>query len=201
MQTIQYDLYIEKSQDFAKPILIHLRELVHQACPQVDEKIKWSFPCFEYKKTILCHMASFKQHCSFGFWLGSVMDDPDGILNSSTEAAMGQLGRLTSLNDLPSDEILIRYIHQAMLLVDSGVKLTKKDPAEKKELVISDEFNIALDNNDKARATFENFSYSNKKEYVEWINDAKTEATRDKRLETTIDWLSEGKVKNWKYLR
>lgn len=201
MRNNQYDLYIEKSQDFAKPILNHLRELVHNACPQVEEKIKWSFPCFEYKKAILCHMASFKQHCSFGFWLGSVMDDPDGILNSSGESAMGQLGRITSLKDLPSDDIMIRYIHQAMHLIDSGVKLSKKDPAEKKELVISEEFNNALDANDKARATFENFSYSNKKEYVEWINDAKTEATRVKRLETAIEWLSEGKIKNWKYVK
>jgi len=197
-----YDKYIEKSQQFAQPILNHIRELVHQGCPEVVEKIKWSFPCFEYKKAILCHMASFKQHCSFGFWLGSVMDDPDNILNSSNESAMGQLGRIQSLSDLPSDEIMIRYIHQAMSLIDAGVKLSKKEPANgSKEIEIPDEMLKALKKNDKAMATFDSFSNSNKKEYVEWVKEAKTQATKDKRLETTIEWLSEGKVKNWKYIK
>lgn len=201
MKNPQYDLYIEKSQEFAKPILNHVRELVHKACPEVDEKMKWSFPNFEYKKNILCSMASFKQHCSFGFWLGSLMEDPDGILNPVGETAMGQLGRISSLKDLPSDEIMIRYIHHAMDLIDQGVKQKKKEPLSSSEIVIPDILKNALKNNDKANATFEKFSPSNKKEYIEWINDAKTDSTKAKRLETTLEWLEEGKVRNWKYIK
>lgn len=202
MYNEQYDLYIEKSQGFAQPILRHLRDLVHKACPEVEEKMKWSFPNFEYKKSILCSMASFKQHCAFGFWLGAIMEDPDKILNSSGESAMGQLGRITKLSDLPSDEILIRYLHQAMDLIDKGVKMTKKDTSQKEyNLEIPTALKLALEQNDKAMATFENFSNSNKKEYIVWINEAKTEATKQKRLETTIEWLKEGKIKNWKYVK
>lgn len=202
MYNEQYDLYIEKSQGFAQPILRHLRDLVHKACPEVEEKMKWSFPNFEYKKSILCSMASFKQHCAFGFWLGAIMEDPDKILNSSGESAMGQLGRITKLSDLPSDEILIRYLHQAMDLIDKGVKMPKKDTSQKEyNLEIPTALKLALEQNDKAMATFENFSNSNKKEYIVWINEAKTEATKQKRLETTIEWLKEGKIKNWKYVK
>lgn len=202
MYNEQYDLYIEKSQGFAQPILRHLRDLVHKAYPEVEEKMKWSFPNFEYKKSILCSMASFKQHCAFGFWLGAIMEDPDKILNSSGESAMGQLGRITKLSDLPSDEILIRYLHQAMDLIDKGVKMPKKDTSQKEyNLEIPTALKLALEQNDKAMATFENFSNSNKKEYIVWINEAKTEATKQKRLETTIEWLEEGKIKNWKYVK
>lgn len=202
MKNEQIDLYIEKSADFAQPILSHLRTLIHRACPEVEEKIKWNFPTFEYKKSILCSMASFKQHCTFGFWLGTKMDDPEGILNQIGESAMGQFGRIRSFEDLPSDEILIHYILHAMELTDSGVKLTKKDIVpERKELIIPVEFEKALSKNDKAKATFETFSYSNKKEYIMWIAEAKTETTRLKRIETSIEWLSEGKVRNWKYIK
>lgn len=196
------DTYIDKSQEFAQPILTHLRALVHKACPEVEEKIKWSFPNFDYKNSILCSMASFKEHCAFGFWLGGIMEDPDGILSKGGETAMGQLGKIRSLNDLPSDEIMIRYIHQAMDLIDKGVKIPKKPTAEKKkELKIPEILQDALNKNDKARLTFDQFSYSNKKEYAEWIIEAKTETTKLKRLETTLEWLEEGKVRNWKYLK
>jgi uncharacterized protein YdeI (YjbR/CyaY-like superfamily) len=201
MKNIQYDNYIEKSQEFAQPILSHLRELIHKACPSVEEKIKWGFPNFEYKKTILCSMASFKNHCAFGFWLGSLMVDPEHILNQKSESAMGQLGRITSLKDLPSDEVLIQYIFQAMDLIDKGVKLNKKETTEKKELEVPAILQQALSENDKAKATFDNFSNSNKKEYINWINDAKTEVTMKRRLEDAIEWMSEGKVRNWKYLK
>lgn len=202
MKNPQIDLYIEKSAEFAQPILSHLRTLIHKACPDVEEKIKWNFPAFEYKKTILCSMASFKQHCAFGFWLGTKMDDPEGILNQIGESAMGQFGRIRSFEDLPSDDILIRYILHAMELTDSGVRLTKKDiTGEKKDLILPVEFEEALSMNDKAKATFDTFSYSNKKEYIMWISEAKTETTRLKRIETSIEWLSEGKVRNWKYIK
>jgi uncharacterized protein YdeI (YjbR/CyaY-like superfamily) len=196
----QFDNYIERSAEFAQPILNHLRELVHEACPLVDENMKWSFPNFEYKGSILCHMASFKQHCTFGFWLGGVMDDPDNILIKVGETAMGQFGRIKGLEDLPRDEIIIRYIHEAMRLSDEGVKPPKSEITKTKvDLTIPKELEEALNTNDKARATFDHFSPSKRKEYMEWINDAKTEETKEKRLATTIEWLEEGKSKNWKY--
>lgn len=197
-----FDQYIEKSQEFAKPILIQIRKLVHEACPQVEEKMKWSFPNFDYKGSILCSMASFKQHCAFGFWLATVMDDPDGILTNEGESAMGQLGRITSLKDLPSDAILKKYIVEAMRLIDAGVKLQKKPVAnDSKDLQVPEILENALKSNDKARATFELFSNSKRKDYIVWINEAKTEETREKRLATTLEWLEEGKSRNWKYER
>lgn len=198
----QFDSYIERSADFAQPILNHLRKLVHEACPMVEEKMKWSFPNFEYKGSILCSMAAFKQHCTFGFWLGGVMDDPEQVLTQIGETAMGQFGRIKSLEDLPNDEIIIRYIHEAMRLTDEGVKPPKSEIAkEKVDLVIPTELKEALKGNDKARATFEYFSPSKRKEYIEWVNEAKTSATKEKRLATTIEWLEEGRSKNWKYER
>lgn len=202
MMDQKVDLYIEKSQDFAKPILNHLRELIHKSCPEIQEKIKWNFPCFDYKNSILCSMASFKQHCAFGFWLSEKMDDPEGIFIQKEETAMGQLGRIKTLEDLPSDEILIRYIYHAMDLIDTGVKLSKKDISkEQKVLTVPFQLEQAFRSNDKARSTFEKFSFSNQKEYVTWITDAKTDSTRDKRIQTAIQWLEEGKVKNWKYIK
>lgn len=198
----QFDTYIERSAQFAQPILTHLRKLVHQACPEVEEKMKWSFPNFDYKGSILCSMAAFKQHCTFGFWLGGIMDDPDQILNKVGETAMGQLGKITSLSDLPKDEILIRYILEAKRLADEGVKLPKKAVSKTSaDLDIPKELQDALNKSDKARATFDQFSNSNKKEYTMWILDAKTVSTRDKRIATAIEWMEEGKSKNWKYER
>jgi len=124
----KFNQYILNSKDFAQPILIYLQSVVHKACPEVDEQIKWSFPNFVYKGKILCYMASFKEHCAFGFWLGPIMQDPDQIfINSNDEnSAMGQFGKLKSLNDLPSEKILIKYIKQAMRLIDEGVSLPRK---------------------------------------------------------------------------
>jgi uncharacterized protein YdeI (YjbR/CyaY-like superfamily) len=194
------DAYIARSADFAKPILEHLREVIHSACPDVQEKIKWGFPHFDYKDAMLCSMASFKQHCAFGFWKASLMKDKTLMLNAASETSMGHLGRITSLNDLPSNKKLISYVKEAMKLNDDGVKIEKKKPATKTELKIPKVLTDALRKNKKASVTFENFSYSNKKEYVDWITGAKTAETRNKRLETTVDWLEEGKIRNWKYV-
>lgn len=188
------DAYIEKSQDFAKPVLIHLRKLVHETCPDVTETLKWSMPSFEYKG-ILCGFASFKQHCTFGFWKQSLMESDEF---SETKTAMGSFGKLTSLKDLPKDAVMKKLIKQAMKLNDDGVKVVKPKH-EKKELVVPDVLLEALARNDNAAETFDNFPPGCKREYVEWITDAKTDATRDKRLATTIEWLSEGKRRNWKY--
>lgn len=193
------DAYIANSADFAKPILTHLRELVHTACPEIEESWKWSFPNFDYKG-IVCSMASFKQHCSFGFWKASLMSDPHKILTQSAEA-MGQMGQIKSLADLPPDEVLISYIREAVELNEKGIKASKPQTNGKKELQIPDYLTSALEGNETASETFENFSYSNKKEYVEWLLEAKTEETRNKRLATAIEWMGEGKSRHWKYAR
>jgi uncharacterized protein YdeI (YjbR/CyaY-like superfamily) len=195
----QFDSYIERSAEFAQPILHYLRDIVHEACPLCEEKIKWGFPNFEYKKSILCSMAAFKQHCTFGFWLGNLMEDPDNILNPIGDTAMGQLGKIKSLKDLPPRVVLVAYIRNAMFLIDQGVKMKKKENRHESDTEVPTDLLEALKGDEKARATFEYFSPSNKKEYINWIIDAKTEKTRLSRLETTIEWLREGKVKNWKY--
>jgi uncharacterized protein YdeI (YjbR/CyaY-like superfamily) len=191
------DGYIARSADFARPILAHLREVVHAACPDVEETMKWSFPHFQYKG-MLCSMAAFKEHCAFGFWKSSLVL---GEGNDSDEA-MGQFGRITKLGDLPSKKVLTGYIKKAMGLNEAGVKspTRSKPKATKAELVVPDDLAAALEKDAAAHATFEKFSPSNKREYVEWITEAKTQATRTRRLETAIEWMAEGKPRNWKYL-
>lgn len=187
------DEYIERSAEFARPILRHLRELVRKACPDVEEKIKWGAPHFDHKGS-LAGMASFKQHCAFGFWKHKLLDQEK--LNRD---AMGSFGRITSLKDLPSDKEMLRLINQAIELNEKNVKVPKKMPAEKTELKVPAELTKALGKNKAAKTNFENFSYSKRKDYIDWIVDAKTDATRDKRIATTIEWVAEGKGRNWKY--
>lgn len=195
------DHYISKSADFAKPILIHFRELVHKACPDVKETIKWGFPHFDYMG-IICSMAAFKKHCAIGFWKASLMKDSLLIKNAESEAAMGHYGKITSLKDLPSNKKIISHIKEAMMLNEKGIKLpAKKSAASKKEIVVPDYFLKALEKNRKAFTTFQNFSPSHKREYVDWITEAKTLETRSKRIETAINWLAEGKPRNWKYMK
>lgn len=188
------DAYIEKAGDFAKPVLMHVRSLLHETCPDVKETLKWSMPSFEYKG-ILCGFASFKEHCTFGFWKQSLMETDEF---SKTRMAMGSFGRLTSLKDLPSDAVMKNLIKQAMKLNDAGVKVVKPKH-EKKELMVPDVLLEALAKNEKAAETFDNFPPSCKRDYAEWIAAAKSDATREKRLATTIEWLAEGKRRNWKY--
>lgn len=190
------DAYIAESADFARPILSHIREVVHAACPDVEETMKWSFPHFDYKG-ILCSMAAFKEHCAFGFWKGSlVVEGNDG------EKAMGQFGRITKLADLPSKKVLTGYIWKAMTLNDEGVKspTRSKPKAPPKELIMPDDLASALSANKAARATFDKFPPSHRREYVDWIIGAKTQTTRTRRLETAVEWMAEGKPRNWKYM-
>jgi uncharacterized protein YdeI (YjbR/CyaY-like superfamily) len=197
------DDYIGKSAEFARPILEHLRHLVHQANPDVKETIKWGFASFDYKGP-LCSMASFKQHCVFGFWKSKLLHDPEGYLSERSNQggeAMGNLGRITSLSDLPPDEILINFIKEASHLNKDGVKLPQPPKKDKGELVIPDALVNGLKKNVAAQATFDKFSTTNKREYVDWINEAKTEETKARRLETAIEWMAEGKTRNWKYVR
>lgn len=195
------DAYIAKSADFARPVLDHLRELVHKASPEIEEDLKWGMPYFS-RHGIVCSMASFKEHCVFGFKNSSRMSDPAGILKKTEKDAMGQFGRIKSLSDLPSDQILLDYIREAVRInteIKTGSR--KAQPAAPKQLEIPEYFTAAIAKNKKAKETFDAFSYANKKEYVEWITGAKREETRDKRLETAIEWMAEGKVRNWKYIK
>ena len=193
------DAYIAKSADFAKPILEYLRDVIHEACPAVEEDMKWSFPHFMYKG-ILCSMASFKEHCAFSFWDRMMRESADK--DGKSKQAMGQFGRITSLSDLPRKNVLAGQVKEAVRLRDAGVKPPPRvRTTKKKALTIPDYFQAALKKSKKALATFEAFSDSNKREYVEWITEAKTEGTRNKRLEQAIEWMSEGKVRNWKYIK
>lgn len=186
------DEYIANSKEFAQPILKKLRALVHQAHPDIEETIKWGMPIFEYKG-ILFNMASFKQHCAFGFWKQKLIKGLDG-----SEDGMGSLGKLKSLDDLPSDEILLMLMKEAILLNEKGIQLPKVAP-QKKELEVPQELTDALEKQPKAKDVFENFSSSHRKEYIMWIVEAKQEATKQKRIAQTIEWLNEGKKRNWKY--
>lgn len=198
---LRVDTYIEKAQPFAQPILKHLRKLVHKACPEVEETIKWGMPSFECKGP-LCGIASFKQHAILGFWKTALLKDPKGYLQEHKAKggdAMGNLGRITSLKNLPPDEVIIDFVRQAKKLNDDGTKLPPKPKKEQVEMPVPEYFATALKKNKKAQATFSTFSSSQRKEYVEWVTEAKTEATREKRLATSIEWMAEGKRRNWKY--
>ena len=195
------DQYIENSAAFAQPILNHLREAIHNACPDVQETIKWSFPNFMYKNSILCGIAAFKAHCVLGFWLASEMNDPHGILQEGANRnAMGNLGKITSMDQLPDYRILKEYIEQCMDLIDRGVKV-KKPKSKPEALSVPEDFIAALNKSAEALAHFNAFSPSHRREYIVWISDAKREETRVKRINTAIEWLAEGKSQNWKYER
>lgn len=193
------DAYIEKSADFAKPILNHLRELVHRASPEIIETMKWSAPFFEYRG-VLCFMMAFKQHAGFGFWKAGNLPDPHGIIQDEGNA--GSIGKLTTLVDLPDDDILIWYIRQAMELKQMPAAKVPVKKAAPKAVVTADipDYLVQLfHKNPEAKAYFEKFSPSQKKEYITWFEEAKTETTRDKRLAEGIAWISEGKTRHWKY--
>lgn len=195
------DEYIATSEAFAQPILTHIRKLVHLACPEVEEAWKWSFPHFDYKG-MMFSMAAFKQHCSVGFWKASLLSDPHKIINANGKTAMGHLGQIKSLSDLPTDDILISYIKEAMQLNEAGSKLAPKQKVSEATMPETPDYlQEALTKNVAAATTFQNFSPSNRKEYILWLTEAKTEDTRNKRLQTTLEWLSEGKIRNWKYLK
>lgn len=193
------DTYINKSATFAQPILRHIRRLVHKACPEVEETLKWGFPHFDYKG-VMISMAAFKGHCTLNFWKARLIP---GIQPFSEEdSAMGQFGRITTISDLPDDETLLGYMREAKRLNDENIKL----PLKPKDMAVK-ELNVpacleeALADNPLAADTWDKFSFSHRKEYVNWINDAKTDATRDSRLASAIEWLAEGKPQNWRYAK
>jgi uncharacterized protein YdeI (YjbR/CyaY-like superfamily) len=192
------DAYIAKSADFAKPVLEYIRDIIHEAAPMIDETIKWGFPFFDYKGPV-CQMAAFKQHLAFGFWKASLLNDPAKVIKQG-DASAGSLGRITSIADLPSKEILINLIQQAIAINEKGEKVAKKPvPAERAKLETPQYFVDLLAKDPKAISEFNRFSPSQKREYAEWITEAKTDATREKRMETALEWIAEGKTRNWKY--
>jgi len=198
------DTYVARAQPFAQPIMEHLRQLVHKACPEVEETIKWSRPFFAYRSAILCNMSAFKGHCSFGFW-GEEMSVVLRGAKVLREDGMGSLGRITSLKYLPSDKQMLGWLRQAAEFVDSGQHTSpiaarrKVVKAPKPVLETPAELATALKRNKKAAAVFAALSPSCKREYIDWIADAKRADTRDKRIATAVEWIAEGKQRNWKY--
>ncbi|UKT64583.1 YdeI/OmpD-associated family protein [Pedobacter mucosus] len=199
MQTsVQVDQYIANAAEFAIPILNHLRNLIHKADGRLEEKIKWGMPFFEYKGAV-CHIAGFKNHCTIGFWKASLMNDEYHIFNDLS-GAMGLINYIKSLEDLPADEILIAYVQQGIQLNEEGKKIPAKPKKISTNEVITPKYFLdALQEDPKALATFFNFSASNKREYISWLEEAKTESTKLKRLETAVEWIAEGKERMWKY--
>jgi len=199
--SVKIDEYIAKAAPFAQPILKHLRQLVHQACPGVKETIKWSRPFFEYKGVILCNMSAFTNHCSFGFWgseMGAVLRDQKVV----QEEGMGSFGRLASLADLPPDQKLLAWIGQAAAFIDNGQHtspMTARRSVVKPLIQPPAEFSAALRKNKRADAAFVALSPSCQREYIEWIAGAKRPETRDKRIATALEWIEQGKQRNWKY--
>lgn len=193
-QDPRVDAYIEKSRPFARPILRHIRKTVHAGCPGVEETMKWRAPHFDYKG-VMCGMSAFKEHCAFGFWKASLL----GVAGSKSREAMGQYGCIKSIKDLPPTKELVALVKAAAKLNEEGVKAPPVKKAPKAPLSVPSAFASALKKNTKAEAAFEALSPSHRREYLEWIGDAKQQATRERRIAKTLVWLSEGKSLNWKY--
>jgi len=188
------DAYIERQAEFARPILTHLRTIVHEACPECEETLKWSSPSFIYKGKILAGFAAFKAHAVFGFWSGSQVLEAD----PKQKSAMGQFGRLTSLKDLPPRADLIALTRKAMKLIDDGVKPVR-DKHKKPPFTVPQDLRAAIDSVPAAKATFDAFPPSQQREYADWVSEAKRDETRAKRLAQSVEWLAEGKRRHWKY--
>jgi uncharacterized protein YdeI (YjbR/CyaY-like superfamily) len=188
------DAYIAQAADFAKPILLRLRQLVHAACPVVTETIKWSAPFYEHKGILLATPA-FKTHCALIFWKGKLLFKEFPVKDNPRK----KFRHITSDADLPADKTLTGYIRSAIELNDAGVKTPRAKPKAKAKLIVPDYFLAVLRKNKRALTAFENFSPSGRREYVEWITEARREETRVKRMRTAIDWLAAGKSRNWKY--
>lgn len=198
MRNKQFDAYIAKSPDWAQPILTTLREIVHEACPDVQEEMKWSAPTFMHHG-IMCGMVAFKHYCTFHFWKGELVTGT--ALGANGEGAAAQFGRLTSVKDLPPKKVLIGYIKKGMKLNEEGVKVERPAKKKRPELPMPSYFMAAIKKYKRALAAYEDFSPSHRREYIEWITGAKTDATRDKRVAQAVEWMAEGKSRNWKYAR
>lgn len=221
------DAYITKSAEFARPILTHLREIVHEGCPGVVENVKWGMPSFEYKG-LLCGMAAFKQHCTFGFWKHTLVVGEEekpaarsgrskatagaaakakekkrqpAAKTAGSDEAMGDFGRIRKVSELPSRRQILQWVRKAAALNDAGIKVERPKRAPARPLPVPPDLAAGLKKNRAAAAHFEAFSPSKRKDYIEWITEAKTEETRNRRLTTALEWIAEGKSRNWKYER
>ncbi|MCB9850288.1 MAG: YdeI/OmpD-associated family protein [Phycisphaerales bacterium] len=205
------DAYINKAPEYARPILTKFRALMHKACPGIEESIKWSAPCFEHCG-MLAGMAAFKQHVALRFWRGKQLPDPKGLMQGEKSNEMGTI-KVGDVSELPADSVLIKYIkaaakHNEQLAKGrtetakarkrGDIPKAKKQPAKK--VTVPPDFAAALAKKKKALATFDGFSYSHRKEYVEWITEAKRDETRQRRIKQAVEWLAEGKPRNWKYV-
>lgn len=185
------DDYIASAVPFARPILAHVRDLVHTACPGVQETIRWRFPHFDHHG-IMLGMAAFKNHCAVGFWKAELIFDK----GETAGAGMGNFGRITSLMDLPPQEEFIEFVRRAAQLNETGVKRTRPAARERKALIVPTDFKRALNKNRKAAGNFERLSYSHRKEYLEWIGEAKREETRLRRIKHAVSALADGKSRS-----
>ena len=196
------DHYITKAPEFAKPILRHLRELIHEACPDASEDIKWSRPAFLHGGKILCGLVAFKAHCSFYIFQAEISSKLQHEGKHIDDSA-GSLGKITQIADLPPRKELLRYIRDAVKLLDASLSdpgPRKRAARPKPEASIPDDLAKALTSNKKAAQAFEEFSNSHRREYIEWITEAKRDETRQKRIATALEWLADGKPRNWKYM-
>lgn len=190
------DAYIRKAADFTQPLLTHFREQVHAVCPAVEETIKWGVPHFVYHGN-LCGMAAFKQHCAFNFWKGSLLFPKS---DTKQGEAMGDLGRVTTLRDLPPAATLRKVLREAARLNEQGVRPVR-NRKPRAPLPEPPDLRKALKTNAAARKAWAAFAPSHRREYIEWLTEAKRDATRARRLATTLEWLAQGKQRNWKYQR
>lgn len=192
------DDYISRQDPFAQEIILHLRDIIHQSSTEVNETIKWRQPCFE-SNGLVCAIAAFKKHVNFSFFKGKLLNDSAQIFSASENNELAAL-KFTTLNDVPTDDILINYVQQAIALNNTSHaekrKVVRKDKAD---LVIPEDLTSALAENPTAKKVFNDFSYSKQKDYIEWLTSAKREATRAARLATALEWISEGKARHWKY--
>lgn len=200
------DAYIGKSAEFAQPILWHVRELMHKGIPELEEAVKWSMPFFTYKGIIIGNMAAFKAHCAIGIWGQELVAQmkQDGKIPQISGGAMGNFGRITSLKDLPADKVFLGYLKEAKKQIDEGTRTQSmarppKSKVARPEAPVPEALAAALKKNKAAQKTFDAFPPSCRKEYIEWIADAKRDATRDSRVTQAIAWMAEGKRRNWKY--
>lgn len=189
------DAYIAKQTPASQKVLTHLRKLIHRTCPKVEETIKWGAPAFNYYGPFI-NMAGFKQHSALVFFKAELMQEHQSF-SAKQKEAMGHLGRITDLGVLPPDETLKAYIQEAMVLNETGTPL----PPRKKAAPVETPKDLlnALRQNKKALSVYDAFSPSHRKAYVEWIEEAKQESTRNKRIEQAVEWMAEGKGRNWKY--
>ena len=193
------DEYIAKAQPFARPIMERVRKAFHAGCPDLDEKLKWGVPSFEHNG-MLGGMAAFKQHVGFGFWKAALMDDPAGLLGDDPKASPMRV-KIRDVQELPTQRVLVGYVKQAVKLNADGAKVPRPKATKKSkaDLDVPKYFLAAVKANGDAHATWKGFSYTNQTDYLEWVTGAKRDATRDKRLAQAVDWMAEGKSRNWKY--